>query len=83
MDQALEEVLPENVKSIFMFEKLNQYINNHEQDLALKTIYQLKMKKLDPKTLQQLELMEMDILIEQKDYQALESRLLGKTDACL
>ena len=80
MDQALEEVLPENVKSIFMFEKLNQYINNHEQDLALKTIYQLKMKKLDPKTLQQLELMEMDILIEQKDYQALESRLLGKTD---
>ncbi|PKK86882.1 MAG: hypothetical protein CVV63_03180, partial [Tenericutes bacterium HGW-Tenericutes-8] len=80
MDQALEEVLPDVIKSKFMLEKLNQYIDNHEQDLALKTIYQLKMKQLDPKTAQQLELLEMDILVDKKDYKTLETMLQDKTD---
>ena len=81
IDQALEEVLPDEIKSNFLIEKVDKYIGNHEFDLALLSINSLKNTKLDPQTRFRLEKIELDIYVEKADVVMLEKLLEGKTDA--
>ncbi|MDY0210889.1 MAG: EAL domain-containing protein [Acholeplasma sp.] len=80
IDQALEEVLPDTIKSKFLLEKLDKYVQNKAYDLALLNIDSLKSSKLDPETIMRLTFLELDIYTEKQDARSLERLLMGKTD---
>lgn len=70
VNKALEDAIPDAIRQTLQLDKLNGYVDTGAYDLAIDMIKQLRMRLLTPEIALKLQLIELDILIKSKHYEA-------------